>query len=542
MADETAAIQPYMPDDTVNSICHAIHISENIKDFEHYFPEVKYYHEKIRTKCRFSTSIPIKEIKSKIWAELRKYNFWMEPTQIKCHETARCGFFLYAHPVFTYRHDFVEILTPILLQQISNGPDFEYDVQPEKLTVTAGIGKFNEKVLMLRTTPTYCEEVQGILTTLFSDTNETNIHTLRKYVFVPINIAGDHTKSTLQGLVRAQHNFRSNVYHYIVTNIQEFHKQYQIATPAREIDHEMQDTTNDESNGVEQHNSNNTVDNKDTGATTSEQNKSDNQTEAYSMREWLYDLQDDNDEDLLHAAYPSADSGKIFVLCEKPKATKVLQLLHNIVELASQVFPDEAIRMYFGANKDLPLVQHHPRATAELSSYASRLATYAAVSNPQGDPEASTYSQQAQRGPKRTRDGGVRPQAQTYVAAAGQQSHYGADVGKLMTQLQSNLDTLKTVQDRQDATDDALQGIENRFQHIEGGLRGHGAILTTLSNTQQQQGKLLNTLNNKIDNLTGLTSRLSSIPSNQIQETQPNGPTTINEPNTSHGDPEGMES
>lgn len=175
MADDTAAIQPYMPVDTVNSVCHAHHISKNTKDFEHCFPEVKYYNDKIRTKFRFFTSISIKAIKNKIWSELRKHNFWMEPTQIKCHETARCDFFLYAHPLFTYRHDFVEILTPILLQKIREGPDFEYDVQPEKLTVTAGMNKTSEKVVMLRTTPTYCEEVQSILTNIFSESNETNI-------------------------------------------------------------------------------------------------------------------------------------------------------------------------------------------------------------------------------------------------------------------------------------------------------------------------------------------------------------------------------
>ena len=83
MVDDTVAIQPYLPEDKVNSICHAMHISEKIKDFEHYFPEVKYYHNRIRTKCRISTNISIHIIKKKIWAELRKYDFWIEPTSIK---------------------------------------------------------------------------------------------------------------------------------------------------------------------------------------------------------------------------------------------------------------------------------------------------------------------------------------------------------------------------------------------------------------------------------------------------------------------------
>ena len=175
MADPTAAIQPYLKSDKVNSICHAQHISENIKDFEHYFPEVKYYHDKIRTKCRFTTSISIKSIQHKIWADLRKYNFWLEPTSITSYETARCGFFLYAHPIFTHRHDFIDTLDPIFANAITAGQDFEYDVQPEKLTVTAGLNKLSEKVVMIRSVPTHVEKVQSILTNLFREPDATTI-------------------------------------------------------------------------------------------------------------------------------------------------------------------------------------------------------------------------------------------------------------------------------------------------------------------------------------------------------------------------------
>ena len=108
-------------------------------------------------------------------------------------------------------------------------------------------------------------------------------------------------------------------------------------------------------------------------------------TTTYSLREWLYDLQDDNSEPLIHATYPSAETSKIFVLCEKAKAIKVLQLLHNIIDLSGQLFSEDALQSYFGVDKDFPLVHNHPRATAELSSYASTLATYATyatMSNP----------------------------------------------------------------------------------------------------------------------------------------------------------------
>ena len=70
-------------------------------------------------------------------------------------------------------------------------------MQPEKFTVQAGLQKVNEKVVMLRSTPSHSEKVQRILTNLFSDTNETNILSLRKYMFVPISIAGDNDKATI---------------------------------------------------------------------------------------------------------------------------------------------------------------------------------------------------------------------------------------------------------------------------------------------------------------------------------------------------------
>ena len=89
MVDETAAILPFLPSDTVNSVCHATHISEKVKDFEHYLPDMKYYHDKIRTNCRFATSISINAIKNKIFGELRLWPmstipcFLRKPTSLK---------------------------------------------------------------------------------------------------------------------------------------------------------------------------------------------------------------------------------------------------------------------------------------------------------------------------------------------------------------------------------------------------------------------------------------------------------------------------
>ena len=108
-------------------------------------------------------------------------------------------------------------------------------------------------------------------------------------------------------------------------------------------------------------------------------------------------------------------------------------------------------------------------------------------------------------------------------------------------QLQNNLNSLKEVEDKQAAQDKALEKIETRFQHIEGGLEGHGKLLQALSTTQAQQGKLLSSLNTKIDHLTTYTAKIAGEPIPLSAEGQQ--PLTENStPNTSQGEPEGMES
>ena len=226
--DNTAVIQSYMASDKVNSVCHPAHILDEISDFEHYFPEVKYFHRCIQTKCRISTSIPIQVIKQKIFDKLRHHDFWIDPTSIKSQETTRCRFFLYVHPDFTYHHDIIEVLTPILKSLITHAIELEFDVQPEKLNINMGQNKIGEQVVMLRSTPAHSKRVQHVLTQLFTDNNTTDIKTLKKYMFVPISIVGDDDRSTLQGVLRTQQMFRQNVHHYIVTNAWDITKQFHL--------------------------------------------------------------------------------------------------------------------------------------------------------------------------------------------------------------------------------------------------------------------------------------------------------------------------
>ena len=270
---------------------------------------------------------------------------------------------MYAHPDFTFRHDIITVLASILKATITTNIELEFDVQPEKLNVAVGATKIVERVLMLRSTPTHSEKIQQILTQLFTEDENTDVHTLKKYMFVPMTIVGDDDRTTLQGVVRTQQLFRQNVHHYIVTNKWDITKVFQV--PALET---FEEAVLEDSNADLTHNNNtqgsmaqDNMKNNDLDDATKDvdmdANKFQDQgdevddsphTEPYSLREWFYDLTDVDGEALIHAIYPSADPNKVFVLCEKQRAVKTLQVLHNLVDLVSLEFPSEALTVYFG--------------------------------------------------------------------------------------------------------------------------------------------------------------------------------------------------
>lgn len=257
----------------------------------------------------------------------------------------------------------MNVLHPILHSKIEQDIKLEFDVQPEKLNVNLDNNELGERVVMLRSTPTHSEQVQQVLTQLFIADDATDTQTLRKYIFVPLRIAGDEDRSTLQGVLRTQQMLRQNVQHYIVTDIWNITKQYQVETiqqddPDEEMENsaaevETQDEANDNSTENNQIDNENSSNGNDTQLSPSDTAALAPATEPYSLREWFYDLTDTDNEPLLHAVYPSSDANKIFVLCEKQKAVKVLKLLHNLVDMASIDFPDEALLEYFGTNKQI---------------------------------------------------------------------------------------------------------------------------------------------------------------------------------------------
>ena len=95
----------------------------------------------------------------------------------------------------------------------------------------------------------------------------------------------------------------------------------------------------------------------------------------------------------------------------------------------------------------------------------------------------------------------------TYSSAVNSQpATYGANVNDLLQKLNNNMKTLENVGNQQQKQDQAMEAYTQRFQNVEEGLRGHGAILTSLAQTQERQGQLMSSLNTKMDNLTEIVT------------------------------------
>ena len=269
-------------------------------------------------------------------------------------------------------------------------------------------------------------------------------------------------------------------------------------------------------------------------------------TEPYSLREWFYDLTDVDGESLIYAIYPSADSNKVYVLCEKQRAIKTLQVLHNLVDLVSLEFPDEALLVYFGTNKQNPSVHNYPRATPQSTAYSSHLANFATQGNPQDTIQNAVIhqSQENTRNSKRNRDStplhATSTTPQSYAGAVGGTSTsvptdvFGTDMNDVLTRLNNNLNTLENFGKKQEKHDEAWNLVELRVKQVENRLTTHGQAIKSLATTQERQGKLMHTLNIKMDRMTTL---LTGAPLEQPITQEDDADNTTEASNPLHGAP-----
>ena len=439
MADPTVAILPYDTTNEANSICHATHVPEPAPEFAIYFPEFVHYLKRFRTKCRITSSVPMWQIKSKLMMELRANDFWVNPTSLKCKSSERCGFFLYAHPYATPHQDFRKILNPIIEKEWTALDTHEYDFVPENLTVTNHGERVTARVLMLRTSPCLTQLLQTLLSKLYATTSEVNLGTLNRYKFVPITSDTSMSDETLQGLFRSQIAYKENVFLFNCSNITHIEHDFEFEDSPVHDDAEV--------SGPQEPIKYN-----------------------YNIRNWFYDLLDNDGHNLIHAVYTTNDDTKIKVLCEFRKRFLVLNILHQLVDTISQVFPAPALSTYFPHHPTQQfIVEKFPKVDPQCGTYAAELTHYA-TSNPQGEPDGENPTEAPQNPPtnKRSRDG--EPVTRSYASSLAPNSD-------IVAKLEANRKSLEALQSSNTTHDSTITKIGDTLQRLDTLCGSHDTVI-----------------------------------------------------------------
>jgi len=137
----------------------------------------------------------IVEIKRTLMEKLRTYNYYIRPAILKATRTAKAGWFYLAHPDLTYCEEFQKHLPALLKERYGN--TIEFQVAPEKESVTSGGEKVTQRVLVLRCTYDNLDVIRHFFMEAFSTQSDMEIGYLARYTFVPNHTIGSFTKQHL---------------------------------------------------------------------------------------------------------------------------------------------------------------------------------------------------------------------------------------------------------------------------------------------------------------------------------------------------------
>ena len=92
---------------------------------------------------------------------------------------------------------------------------------------------------------------------------------------------------------------------------------------------------------------------------------------SYSLRFYLYQATNPNNNTLIHAIYPSVDSKRTYILYYPDRKRETLHLLHNLQDTIAQVFSPEAVSHYVSHTGIT--VPGYPHIDARTKSYVRTL-------------------------------------------------------------------------------------------------------------------------------------------------------------------------
>lgn len=520
--DKRAAILCYDVSQNFNSICHPVHVPTATEEFARYFPRVYHTRGSITVKCRVTSSKSLLDMKRELMEKLKKHSYYIRPTILKAIRTSKAGWFYMAHPDLTYRDDFQQQL-PMLIEQ-RFGKNIEFQVSPESEIQELDGQRVSQRVLVARCPYEDVELIRSFFTEAFSPDSSLSIGYLARYVFVPSIPVGSCNKNHLVSFLRMQKQFHSNVFWYNLIGVRHF-DQDSLLLPDSQSGEEAQRPPNPKTPKVQPPDTQETpveeleilngdadnqpmeTDETETTNTTQEKAGHSQSEQKISLRRLLYELESRNGGFLIHAAYPSTDATRIFVLCSESNKQETLEKLQNLDDIVDQVFDQSAKALYFLPHEK-PYVQNHPVLSNTQRSFVQSLVQLTGDPNPQDAPE--TFHQERNESyatklispspAKRQRDGTKVAHQVTTAYKSNQEKDT-----KIQSDLNETIAKLQRIQNQEVRTKDSIATLNDRLDQQGADIEVLGASIQATNkkvdqvcDTQIAQGDTMQSMNNSL--------------------------------------------
>jgi len=507
--DKKAAILCYEKDKNFNSICHPMHVPASKEEFERYFPRVYNTRGTVTIKCRVTSSISLVDIKRLIMDKLRKHNYYVRPTILKAVRTSKAGWMYLAHPDLTLRKEFTTTLAPLIQSRFNR--HIEFQVAPETENLDTDQGRISQRVLVVRSAYEETDTIRSFFTEAFSPESTMGIGFLARYTFVPGIPVGNCTKNHLVTLLKMQQQFHKNVFWYMWTGMRnidtevsllpettDLQKSQPSATPQTQEDVDMEEV--EAKSGP----SNDVV-------------EAISQPEKASLKRILYELVNDEGENLIHAVYPSMDASKLYVLCSEKNKDTTLEHLHKIQSVLDQVFEPGATEVFFNP-EGRPYVHNFPVLTDHQNAFVDSIVGLTKSANPQEEatsPEPHVSFAAAvisQSPPKRLRNGDSKPNSNLPNSILRHNERHDS---KTHDSLNETLARLKHIESNELSTKESFTDVSHRLDQQAQDISTLGKALESTNEkvekvcvTQVQQGK---TMENMDGSLQAILSQMKSL-------------------------------
>jgi len=548
--DKKVAILCYDPNKTYNSICHPVHVPSTSLEFSHYFPRVYTARGTITVKCRITSSDSMLKLKTQLMEKLQKHHYYLRPSLLKAVRTGKAGWFYLAHPDLTHRAEFTKVLPPFITARFQK--DIEFQVSPEVESVDIGGKKTSQRVLVVRCPYEEVEKIRMLFTEIFSAHSQSNIGFLARYTFVPSHPVGSCTKSHLSTLLTMQQHFHKSVYWFNligVQNIDSVHQRKPVASTHPSTSSSIEEPSSSPDDDVPMESSLDDDPNEGPSPSpqpTASQEDCTAQSPTFSsLRLILYHLENQQGHNLIHAAYPSADSTKVYVLCSESNKSEVLYQLQHVYEIVQQNFVEDSLATYFGTgDATKPYVLNHPLLSDEGEKFVNSLVDLTSLENPQDSSHTTpkpiptqkpSFASVISPSPHKRQRSSTHSATTTNNLPAGFATLHDND-STITSSLQETTSRLHHLEQSNSDTQASLANMSKRLDRQGAEITSLGESLVhtnkkvdKVSETQITHGNTMCQMNSSLSSILGELSKLTKLGTNQSNQAEPPYGAGVNE-------------